>query len=108
MRLSKFTFCCACFLLVVLATLLIPAFGGFRPSFSLDHCSWNATHIVLAEVTPQDGDFKVIESWKGNLNAGDHVSVPQLAPGPHAIPIALYSNQSRPFQPSGNGDIEDI
>lgn len=108
MRISKFTFCCECFLLVLLAALLIPAFGGFRPSFSLDYCSWNATHIVLAEVTPQDGDFKVIESWKGNLNVGDHVSVPQLKPGPHAIPIALYSNQSRQFQLSGNGDIEDI
>lgn len=108
MRFSKFTFCCACFLLVLLAALLMPAFGSFQPSFGLDYCSWNATDIVLAEVTPQDGDFKVIESWKGNLNAGDHVSVPQLEPGPHAIPIALYSNQSRPFQPSGNGHIEDI
>lgn len=78
MRFSKFTFCCACFLLVLLAALLIPAFGSFQPSFDLDYCSWNATHIVLAEVTQQDGDFKVIESWKGNLNAGDHVSVSQL------------------------------
>jgi hypothetical protein len=95
MRFSKSTFCCACFLLVLLAVLLIPAFGSFQPSFGLDYCSWNATHIVLAEVTPQDGSFKVIESWKGSLNAGDHVSVSQLEPGPHAIPIALYSNQSR-------------
>jgi hypothetical protein len=108
MRFSKFTFCCASFLLVLVAALLIPAFGNFQPSFGFDYCSWNATHIVLAEVTPQDGEFKVIESWKGNLSAGDHVSVPQLEPGPHAIPIALYTNQSRPFQPSGNGHMEDI
>jgi hypothetical protein len=105
---SKSTFCCTCFLLVLLAALLVPAFGSFQPSFGLDYCSWNATHIVLAEVTPQDGEFKVIESWKGNLNAGDHVSVPHLEPGPHAIPIASYLNQSRPFQPSGKGNIEDI
>ena len=65
MRFSKFTFCC----LALLGALLIPAFGSFQPSFDLDYCSWNATHIVLAEVTPRDGDLKVIESWKGNLNA---------------------------------------
>jgi hypothetical protein len=108
MRFSHFTLRSVCFSLAVLVTLLIPAFGGFRPSFGLDYCSWNATHIVLADITSQDDDFKVIESWKGNLNAGDHISVPLLAPAPHAIPIALYSGQRRPYAPSGKGDTEDI
>jgi hypothetical protein len=108
MRFSHFTFRSVCFSLVVLVALLIPAFGSFRPSFGLDYCSWNATHIVLADITSEDDDFKVIESWKGNLNAGDHISVPLLEPAPDAIPIALYSGQSRPYAPSGKGYIEDI
>jgi hypothetical protein len=107
LRFSHFTFRSVCFSLAALVALLIPAFDGFRPSFGLDDCSWNATHIVLAEITSQD-DFKVIESWKGNLNAGDHISVPLLAPAPHAIPIALYSGQRRPYAPSGKGYMEDI
>jgi hypothetical protein len=83
-------------------------FGGFRPSFGLEYPAWNATNIALVEITPQDGDFIVLESWKGNLKAGEHVIVPQLMPGPHAVPIALYSKLNRPFQPSGEGSLEAI
>jgi len=97
-----------CISLVVLATFFLPAFAGIRPSFGLDYCSWNATHIVLAVITPQDDDFEVIESWKGNLRAGEHIAVPQLKPGRDAIPIALYSKQRRPYDPSGNDTIEGI
>jgi hypothetical protein len=108
MRLSQFKFRCMYFSLVMFAASLIPAFGSFQPSFGLDYCSWNATHIVLADITTQDGGFKVVESWKGNLNAGEHISVPQLEPAPHAIPIPLYSRQTRPYRPSGKGQMEDI
>lgn len=102
------SFCCLSFSLVVLAALASPTFASFRPSFGLDYCSWNATHIVLVMTTLKDDEFEVIESWKGNLKTGDHITVPQLKPPPDAIPIALYSNQKRPYLPSNDGTIEAI
>jgi hypothetical protein len=107
-RFGQFSLRCLRFWPVVLAALLFPALAAFRPSFGLDYCSWNATHIILAVMTTQDDDFEVIESWKGSLKVGDHIVVSQLEPSPNAIPIGLYSKQSRPYEPSGNGAIEDI
>ena len=107
-RFGQFSLRGLCFSLVIVAALSFPALASFQPSFGLDYCSWNATHILLVVVTPQDDDFEVIESWKGSLRAGDHVTVPQLEPSPHAIPIALYSKQSRPYAPSGKEYMEDI
>ena len=57
--------------LIMLAVFLHPVFAGIRPSFSLDYCSWHATHIVLVEVTQRDGVFRVIEPWKGELQPED-------------------------------------
>ena len=96
---SKFILRCMC-LPLILTVLFAPLFGSFRPSFGLEYPSWNATNIALVEITPHDCDFIVLESWKGNLKPGEHVSVPQLIPGPQAVPIALYAKQNRPFQPS--------
>ena len=54
--------------------------AGIRPSFDLETCSWNATHIVVAtEGKTIDGEFRVLESWKGDLNPGDTIKVPELA-----------------------------
>ncbi len=54
--------------------------AGIRPSFSLETSSWNATHIVVAtEGKTIDGVFRVVESWKGDLNPGDTVRIPELA-----------------------------
>jgi hypothetical protein len=105
-RFSKLILRCMC-LPLLLAVLLAPMFGGFRPSFGLEYPSWNATNIALVEMTPHDGDFVVLESWKGNLKPSEHINVPQLIPGPHAVPITLYAKQNRPFQPS-NDDIEAV
>ena len=106
-RRSKFGSCWVCSWLGILTALSFPAFASFQPSFGLDYCSWNATHVVLAVITPQDDDFEVIESWKGNLRPGERITVPQLKPGPDAISVALYSKQRRPYDPSGNDTIED-
>jgi hypothetical protein len=95
-------------LTILIAVSLRPAFAAFRPSFDLDRCSWNATHIVLVVTTPQDDVFEVIESWRGDLNAGDHITVPELEPASNAIPIALYSKQVKPNDPSDIRDIGDI
>jgi hypothetical protein len=50
-----------------------------QPSFNLDDCAWDATHIVVVTQGKQiDGEVTVLKSWKGNLNSGDHISVPEL------------------------------
>lgn len=69
--------------LTSLACLLIvcsPAFGGIRPSFQLQTSSWRATDIVVVTEEKQiDGVVKVIESWKGDLKAGQVLTLPELA-----------------------------
>jgi hypothetical protein len=68
----------------------IPVDASIRPSFRLDHCSWNATHIVLVQTTLKDGVFSVVESWKGDLKPVDSVEVPELKPNKDAVPISSY------------------
>jgi len=75
---------------ILLATGAIPVDASIRPSFSLDRCSWNATHIVLVQTTPKDGVFSVVESWKGDLKPGDSLEVPELQPNKNAVPISSY------------------
>jgi hypothetical protein len=54
--------------------------AGIRPSFGLEGNAWNATHIVVAtEGKTIDGMFRVLESWKGDLNPGDTIKIPELA-----------------------------
>lgn len=76
---------------VILLTLcLLPAFGGIGPSFGLDYCAWHATDIVVVEVLQEDGVFAVVESWKGELQPGEHVTVPELKPLAGAMQVSLY------------------
>ncbi len=56
---------------------LIPADAGIRPSFNLDACSWNATHIVMVQTTADGAVFSIVKSWKGDLSPGDSVTVPE-------------------------------
>jgi hypothetical protein len=101
----------------LLATLVLsflgPALAAFRPSFSLDYCSCHATNIVLVEVTPKPGVFRVLQSWKGDLEAGRLVTVPELQPGAGAMEVAAYPkefaetlrggrNEQIPAQPVGS------
>jgi hypothetical protein len=48
------------------------------------------THIVLVITTPGEGTFKVLESWKGDLQAGERLVIPELVPAPNAIPISRF------------------
>src|ERR1700676_2693475 len=95
-------------LIIFFAVSFRPAFASFRPSFDLDRCSWKATHAVLVATTPQDDVFVVIESWRGNLKAGDHIMVPELEPTSNDAPIALYSEQLRLNNSLGSRDIGGI
>lgn len=97
----------------LLFACLHPVLAGIRPSFSLDYCSWHATDIVLVELTPRPGVFRVVESWEGNLGAGSSVSVPELQPVGDAMEISAYPkrfaeivngglNEHIPAQPAGS------
>ena len=70
-----------------------PTLAGIRPSFSLDYSSWHATEIVLVEVTPTPGVFRVTESLKGDLEAGNSVTVRELQPATGAVEIAAYPKE---------------
>jgi hypothetical protein len=51
-----------------------------RPSFYVDAVSWDATHVIVAtEGEAIDGTLTVLESWKGELQPGETVTVPALA-----------------------------
>jgi len=76
-------------ILVAIGAVRVDA--SFRPSFDLDRCSWNATHIVLVQTTPKDGVFSIVESWKGDLKPGDSLEIPELKPNKDAVPILSYS-----------------
>jgi hypothetical protein len=75
--------------LVLLITCRV-GYAGTRPSFVLDYSAWKATHIVLVETTDEDGRFEVVESWKGDLKPGESITIPEMRPGPNAVPIARY------------------
>lgn len=63
-----------------LLTCSASASAGIRPSFNEDHCTWNATHIlVVTEGDKIDGDVEVLESWKGDMKKGDRITIPELA-----------------------------
>jgi len=47
---------------VAFAIVALPVSAGIRPSFDLDGCSWNATHVALVRTTSKDGFFSVQES----------------------------------------------
>jgi hypothetical protein len=75
---------------ILFAIGAIPVDAAIRPTFSLDGCSWNATHIVLVQTTRKDGAFSVVESWKGDLKPGDSLDVPELKPNKDAVAISSY------------------
>lgn len=77
-------------LVIFLTITASPLPAGIRPSFSLDGCSWNATHIVLVQTTHLHGVFSVVQSWKGDLNPGDSLEVPDLRPEKDAVAISRY------------------
>lgn len=76
--------------LTLLAFVAIPLDASFRPSFDLDPCSWNATHIVLVQTTANEGVFSVVESWKGDLKPGELLELPEIKPNENAVPISSY------------------
>jgi hypothetical protein len=79
-----------CWSLILLAVFSQPSFAGIRPSFEADSEAWRSTDIVLVLTSSNDGVFEVIETWKGDLRAGERIVVPELIPTAHSIPISHY------------------
>lgn len=78
-------------------TLLIAAAcrgSAAEPSFNLEYSTWEATYIVLANATTEDGTFQVAESWKGDLPPGQRIWLREMIPAEDAIPVSLYSRES--------------
>lgn len=49
------------------------------PSFSLEYCTWHASHIVeVSQGLKRDGVLTVTNSWKGDLKNGEVLSFPDL------------------------------
>lgn len=82
-----------CLLSAVVFSFVQPSLAGIRPAFLLDYCSWHATDIVLVEVTPKPGVFRVMEPWKGGLKAGHLVTVSELQPSTDAKEIVAYPRE---------------
>lgn len=93
-----------------LATLLFflavssPVFAGIRPSFSPEGCSWRATDIVVVtEGSEIDGNFKVLETWKGDLTPGQTISIAELAQFKEKDARSIYSGSKE-----GDGQLQYI
>jgi hypothetical protein len=93
---------------ILLAIGAIPVDAGIRPSFSLDRCTWSATHIVSVQTTPTDGVFSVVESWKGNLKPGDSLEVPELKPSKDAVSISSHPKRQGFGSQDSQGVSEQI
>jgi len=45
----------------------------------------------MVEQTAETDTFQVVETWKGDLQPGERLAIPELKPGPHAVPISQLS-----------------
>jgi len=81
------------FLTALVFSFVHSSLAGFRPSFWLEYCSWHATDVVLVQVSVIPGTFRVVESWKGDLKAGNLVNVPELQSPTGAMEIGAYPKE---------------
>jgi hypothetical protein len=88
----------------LVSSFVPPSLAGIRPSFWLDYSSWYATEIVLVEVTSRPAVFRVLESWKGDLEVGSTVAVPELQPVAGAIEIAAYPTEFEEISRGGRNE----
>jgi len=86
---------------ILFAVVTHSALAKLTQTFSPGFASWYATYIVVVETTTIDGDFRVIESWKGDLSPGSRLIIPELIPPPASLPIYRYPTQWTPQDRSG-------
>jgi hypothetical protein len=86
---------------ILFAVVAQSALAMLTASFSPVASPWYATHIVVVMTTTVDGDFEVLESWKGDLSPGSRLTIPELIPSPTSVPIAQYPKLWTPNDKSG-------
>jgi hypothetical protein len=69
------------------------ALQGFVPLFCSITARGTQLIIVLVEVTPKPGVFRVMEPWKGVSKAGHLVTVSELQPPTGAMQIVAYPRE---------------
>jgi hypothetical protein len=65
------------------------ASASIRPHFWPERSAWDATDILVLAPLPERGSFEVVETIKGGLAVGAHLSLPKLAGDDQAPAIAL-------------------
>jgi hypothetical protein len=55
-----------------------PCLARVSETFHLEDNAWDATQIVVVLETKHGGQFQVVETWKGYLNPGDIILVPEM------------------------------
>ena len=71
--------------------------AAIRPSFNLETCAWNATHIVVVSDADKGGDNRtVVESWRGDLKPGDTISIPALLRGSRRVETPFLIDKDSP------------
>lgn len=69
----------ACFFIVIISLSTI-AHAGIIPSFYPEFSATKATNVVVAsEGEKIDGHLVVLDTWKGNLEKGEKIWIPELA-----------------------------
>ena len=67
-------------ILLAVSVSALSARAAIRPSFALEYSAWRASDIVLvSEGETLDGELQILEVWKGDLKAGQPLSMPALA-----------------------------
>jgi hypothetical protein len=88
---------------LVLLAFPLTSFALIRPSFELEVCTWEATHIVVVSQTYKtDIDVEVLESWKGDLKKGEFITIPELT---EFIPEQTRVVKHRRFWKEGDANL---
>jgi hypothetical protein len=89
-------------LAVALLAVARVAAAGVEPSFDLETCVRDATHVVVAtEGERIDGELRVVESWKGDIEPGTQLSLPELGAFEDESARAVFPGLAAPSSSKG-------
>jgi hypothetical protein len=66
-------------IVILLSAPIFPAIAKIHLTIDITSCAKHASHIIVAtEGDALDGQLKILESWKGDLKAGETIVIPEL------------------------------